>query len=58
MDKNINGATRGNRPAFGSSIEATRVSNPLNSRTGNESVRQTQDYRSCMKSREDLDELR
>jgi len=53
-----NGVTRGNRPAFGGSIEATRVSNPLNNRTGNESVRQTQDFKNCMKSREELEEYR
>jgi len=53
-----NGVTRGNRPAFGGNIEATRASNPLNIRTGKESVRQTQDFKNCMKSREELEEYR
>jgi len=53
-----NGITKGNRPTLGSSLEALNASNPLNSRTGNETVTKTQDYKKGMKSAEELEELR
>ncbi len=53
-----NGITKGNRPSLGSSLEALNASNPLNSRSGKETVSKTQDYKKGMKSAEELDDLR
>jgi hypothetical protein len=53
-----NGITKGNRPPLGSKLEALNKSNPLNSRSGKETVTTTQDYKKCIKSAEELDEMR
>lgn len=53
-----NGITKGNRPAFGSSIKALNASNPSNQRTGKETTTTTQNYKKGMKSAEELDEMR
>jgi hypothetical protein len=53
-----NGITKGNRPPLGSKLEALNKSNPLNSRSGKETVTLTQDYKKCMKSTEELNEMR
>jgi hypothetical protein len=53
-----NGNTKGNRPALQGSLEASSKSNPLNSRSGKETVTTTQDYKKGMKSAEELDEFR
>lgn len=54
-----NGITKGNRPPFCGNSEVTRnMTNPMNSRTGKESVRLTQDYKKGLKSQEELNELR
>jgi hypothetical protein len=54
-----NGVTKDQRPAFCANSAITRKrTNPMNSRDGTESVRLTQDYKKCMKSLEELEELR
>jgi hypothetical protein len=54
-----NGITKGNRPPFCGNSEVTRnMTNPMNNRTGKESVRLTQDYKKGLKSQEELNELR
>ena len=53
-----NGTKKGNRPPLGSSLDALNASNPSNTRTGKETTTTTQDYKKCMKSAEELDDLR
>ncbi len=53
-----NGITKGNRPAFQGSLEASSKANPLNSRSGKETVTKTQDYKKGMKSAEELEDYR
>jgi N-acetylmuramoyl-L-alanine amidase CwlA len=43
---------------LGGTLEQLKVDNPSNIRTGDESVRLTQDYKKCMKTPEELEELR
>ncbi|MDC9726209.1 MAG: hypothetical protein PSN35_00035 [Candidatus Thioglobus sp.] len=53
-----NGITKGNRPPLQGNLDSLSKANPLNSRSGNETVTSTQDYKKGMKSAEELEEYR